>query len=279
MNVFAPVTELSDEEEVETRAVPTPKPKPESKAKGKPKGKPKAEPKPKVSVKPKAKPSPSPVEPEASAEGSDAVMKKPAAAKEKKTPEKKTAEKKTPEKKTPPASSPMKRPAAASPSAGESGEKKGKTMKVSAVYQYKATGKFACKRNEKQIFQVGGLKYRDQDKCREIAVIARDYLLEGKSDEFVKDVVETLEAELVLLNAAGGPDGTFNAPPSSEQPEIVETDETVEVEQPAAEGGEEELKEEDPEIPVPPSLDLDAEILAARGGKGPVARPRPEDID
>lgn len=78
---------------------------------------------------------------------------------------------------------------------------------------------------------------------------------------------------------AGGPDGTFNAPPSSEQPEIVETDETVEVEQPAAEGGEEELKEEDPEIPVPPSLDLDAEILAARGGKGPVARPRPEDID
>lgn len=60
---------------------------------------------------------------------------------------------------------------------------------------------------------MGGLKYRDQDKCREIAaltlvrqvwlsllcfvhfttssfeVIARDYLLEGKSDEFVKDVV------------------------------------------------------------------------------------------
>ena len=30
-------------------------------------------------------------------------------------------------------------------------------MKVSAVYQYKATGKFACKRNEKQIFQADRL--------------------------------------------------------------------------------------------------------------------------
>lgn len=102
-----------------------------------------------------------------------------------------------------------------------------KRIRVTSVYQYKSTSKYAVKREGKQVFQartyfqnssqaffllaavqVGGKQFKDQEKCKEIAArslvlvdnaalcfpfvakeIGRNYLLEGKSDSFVKDVV------------------------------------------------------------------------------------------
>ena len=153
-SVFAPVNRLSDSEE-EAVADPTPK------AKAKPKAKPKPSPatpktKGKGKSKPKAKPKASPT-PETAADAADAEGSPPA-------PD--TAEPSAPKAKG--KSTPrMKKPAAAKrPASAMEAEAAGGVEvprfgtspngdKVSKVYQYKDTLKFACKRNGSQVFQAG----------------------------------------------------------------------------------------------------------------------------
>ena len=174
--VFQPVSQLSESDEDTKDKVPKAKPKPKSsKSKAKPKASPnaasskrKASPKaapaktesgkckakPKAS-KPKACPKAAPAQDEGSLDGeADAAFTTPE--KNPGSPAGSAAKSKPAQSMKKPAAAvkKLKRPAAAVAADGGGMDPDHQQRRVSSVYLYRATGKFACKLNDKQVFTV-----------------------------------------------------------------------------------------------------------------------------